>query len=210
MAFKNKIQWIFLAVAFFAAATAQAEYDKWIGVIFSAERRVYDAENPAVVEKSNIYSSKVGTRIEHGEGQEKAISIVNYQKQKCWLIQPEKKVYYEVALDPETKQCKRLDLAGFRPETQNSGVFFPRPCFGFKSMKVLGEEYAMGRFIAKWQCLGDEGGATVQHWYDTTLRMVIREVRNNTVAEGSKIALSRAVQHSLLLPPPDYALETLH
>lgn len=210
MAYKNKIQWVLLAVAFFAAATAQAEYDKWNGVIFSAERSVYNVEKPEVVEKSKVYFSKVGTRIESGEGLEKAISIVNYQKQKCWLIQPEKKVYYEVIFDPETKQCNRLDIAGFRPETQNPGIFFPRPCFGFKSMKVLGEEYDMGRLIAKWQCMGDEGGATVQHWYDSTLRMVIREVRNNRVAEGGKIKLSRVIQQSLLLPPPDYALEKIN
>lgn len=204
---KNKVQWVMLAAAFFVTATAQAEYDIWAGMNFSGERSVYNAEKPEVVEKNKIYYSRIGMRVESGEGLEKVISIVNVQRQKCWFVQPEKKVYYEVAFHPETKQCDRLDIAGFRPEIRALGVFSTRPCFGFKSMKILGNESAVGRRTARWQCMGDESGATVQHWYDATLHMVVREVKNNRVAEGTKIELSRSVQYSQLLPPPDYTLK---
>lgn len=210
MGYKSRMQWGLVAVAFFAIAPAQAEYDKWNGVIFSAERSVYTVEKPEFVIKSKVYYSKVGTRIERGEGLEKAISIVNFQEQKCWLIQPEKKIYYEVKLDPGTQQCNKLDITGFEPETEKPGLFFPRPCFGFKKMTALGDAYAGNRLITKWQCMEEDGSVNgqpaAQHWYDATLRMVIREVSSNGVAEGSKIKLSRVLQSSLLLPPPGYEL----
>ena len=211
MAYKSKMQYALLAVAFFTTVPVQAEYDKWSGVIFSAERSVSTVERPELVTKSKVYYSKVGTRIERGEGSDKAISIINFQEQKCWLVQPEKKIYYEVRLDPATQQCNRLDIAGFTPETEKPGLFFPRACFGFKRMKALGDAYAGDRLITKWQCMGEDGGSdtaqpTVHHWYDAALRMVIREVSNNTVAEGTKIKLSRVIQPSLLLPPPSYEL----
>lgn len=202
----SKFRWEFFILGFILAGTAQAEYDKWLGLNFSAERSVYDAEKPEVVEKNKIYYSKVGMRIERDEGQENSVSIVNIQQQKCWFIQPDKKIYYEVAFHPETKKCDSLDLAGFKPETRSLGVFSPRPCFGFKSMKILGEEYVIGRRTAKWQCI-DKGGTPVVQWFDSTLHMVVREARNNQVTEGNKIVISRTIQYDQLLPPPGYALK---
>lgn len=204
---KTQMQWMFLALAFFATATAQAEHDNWNSVIFLAERSIYKADKPEDVERSKVYYSKVGTRIEYGEGLNKNITIVNYQQQKCWLVQPEQKVYYEVAFHPKTKQCDKLDIAGFRPETNFPGVFSPRPCFGFKGIKVLGEENVMGRRTSKWQCLGDAHGATVQHWFDLSLHMVVRDVSGNKVSEATKVALSRKLDSSLLQPPTEYTLK---
>lgn len=206
MGYRNKTRRGLLITACLMAATAQAEYDKWSGVNFFAERNLYAVDKPEVVEKSKVYFSLTGTRIESGEGADQGISIVNIQQQKCWFAQPGEKIYYEVVYHPESKQCDKLNIAGFHPETLRHGLFSPRPCYSYKSIKSLGEEPVAGRRATKWQCT-DDSGATVLQWFDFRRHMVIRELRNNRVAEGVQIKLSRKLQDKLLEPPPGYSLQ---
>lgn len=206
MGYQNKIRRGLFVVACLAAATAHAEYEQWSGVNFFAERNIYAMDKPEAMEKSKVYFSLTGTRIESGAGADQGISIVNYQQQKCWFAHPGRKIYYEVAYHPESKQCDKLDIAGFHPETLRHGLFSPRPCYSYKSIKNLGEEPVAGRRATKWQCT-DDSGTTVLQWFDFSLHMVYREVRNNRVAEGSQIKLSRKLQDKLLEPPRGFTLQ---
>jgi len=197
---------MFVSVLFaIVAYPAQAEYNKWNGVAFSAVRTISSlVDSPKIIEKSKIYYSQIGTRIEISEGTTKTISIVNYKKQKCWFILPDKKIYYEIGLNKKTRQCGESEIAGFRPETKNPGIFFPRPCYGYKNMKALGKNHVMGRRTSKWHCTGGISGSSVKQWYDPILKMVIREVSDNKITEASKIKLARKPDTHQLLPPYEY------
>lgn len=187
------------------AYPARAQYNKWNGVAFSASRTISNLMNkPGIIEKSKVYYSQIGTRVEFGEGVAKTVSIVNYKKQKCWFILPDKKIYYEISLDKKTKQCSVVEIVGFKPETRNPGIFFPRPCNGYKKMTAMGKEYVAGRRTSKWNCISQTGSNVLQ-WYDPSLRMVIREISNNKVTQASEIKLARKVNTSLLQPPSNFS-----
>lgn len=209
---KVRIVLAFLGVSFgLGTLPTQAEsvYDKWNGVVFWADRVAYQADRPDVTEKSSVYYSKVGTRVEVGEGAAKAISIVNFQKQKCWFVQPGNETYYEVDFDPTAGRCAALDVPGFRPEARNPGIFHPRPCFGFKQMKAIGKDPVRNRRASKWACSNDEKSDTTWQWFDPNVRMVVREASNGRVVEATRIELVRNLDPDLLLPPPKLRLQKL-
>lgn len=201
---------VFLAGFYwFGVLPAQAEYDKWNGVVLWADRVTYQADRPDVNEKSRVYYSKVGTRVEVDTGTAQAISIVNFQKQKCWFVEPDKGTYYEVEFESDLNRCATLDVPGFQPETRRPGVLHPRLCFGFKQMRALGKDFVGERRASKWACSNGDDSEITWQWFDPNVRLIVREARNNRVVEATRIELVRQVDHDLLLPPPELRLHKL-
>lgn len=139
---------------------------------FSAEMWEYDRAAPKEMVRSQVNVSERGIRAEPigVPRNQMAITITNGSGDKTWMLSVPRSVYAELSHDGDI-------------EPESSGVFAPAPCLGYAGSKSKGAEDVLGRRTQKWSCITKAGQAKTVHFFDPTLKVVIRSEVDGHITE---------------------------
>ena len=125
--------------------------------------------------QGTVYFSKAGSRMEFDTPIGKTMAGFDFAKGKCWFASVSQKIYMEGKVDMKTGDCDAdLNMGPPGEETVVGGLMASEPCEGYSNKQKLGNKTLAGRDTEEWQCADPRIGQA-KHWFDTKLKLVIRE-----------------------------------